>query len=163
MAQLTHRYTGSYAVRGHITTVLERFEEFAEFELGKWQLKGGTDGRQTFFALLYRTFTIGVDLEPSSIWTYFEDNLRRSRHVKQKGWFEPYIREKPVRYDYKIKFEFFASNSLETVVSFETIEEIDPDNNVPRQLGREFRVPQMPEGKGQIGEKFLELLRITGV
>jgi hypothetical protein len=159
MAQLTNRYTGSRTAYAHVAQVLEQFEDFAEAELRDWRPSGASAGQQRFTAHLKRSFNIGVDLKPAGIGTWLEDAFKRDRHRKRNGWFDPYIRIKPVRYEYSIRFDFVANSSRETAVSFETIEEVDPDHNIPRRLGDEFKVPAMPENKGRIGEKFLGSLR----
>jgi hypothetical protein len=159
MAQLSRTYSGNCSVSAHVETVLQQFEDYAEEHLRDWHPSGSVTATSEFTVQLKQKFNIGVDLKPASVMSWLEDAFKRDRHRKRNGWYDPYIRERPVRFDYKVRLRFLAAGIRQTEISYETIEEVDPDRNIPRKLGDEFKVPSMPEEKGNVGERILDALR----
>lgn len=156
MAQQQRSYEGSRVYAVHIEQVVDCFEDFAHSQLHRWRLVNtAADPRgRELRAVFELSFTQRVRVNPVSLMANINEGREAYDRFK-RGIIQTRTIER-VPYQYTTTFRFYAVTSSETRVTFETLEEIDPYLQVERNLNKHFAAPPMPNGRGNIGEEFLQ-------
>jgi hypothetical protein len=156
MGQQQRNFTGDRLYPTHIEQVIDWFEDFSQLRMHRWRrIDAGADPRgRILHASFELSFTARVRLKPSSLLANIREGLEASG--EGRGGRQKIRTIERIEYLYTVTFRFHALTSAGTRVEYETLEDVDPMFQQERDLQKHFEVISMPDGKGDIGEAFLE-------
>jgi hypothetical protein len=153
---LTHTYSGRGIYNASVEEVLKLFETFAVTHLQyDWRkVDSGTADDGSAYALFSASWRMGVRLKPISIAGRL---IARHRAYRYGDYC---VRD--LDYDYRLRFDFTPQDGV-TAVAYDMIEQIDRHHRCRDfAIGRDFAAPSMPDGRGDIGVKFLAFVEECG-
>jgi hypothetical protein len=150
-----------------IKETLLLFEDFIDRErIAGWQaLPGRSKTPQSFVVAVTNKFEPIIQMKPRSLWgilqnvvEHLERHGRRFKRIRRRQG-EVATNEMRIPYAYLVEFEFVSHLPNLTTVAFKTIETLDPQGRLAVDLqkyAQDFSLPEIPEGKGHLGRRFLD-------